>query len=377
MAIWNTTLVNKLIEKFNDTGILPKDNPFHQGDIRIRKPRINFEYTKEEIKELAKIADNVLYFGETYAKVTTDDGLKIVRLRKYQIKVLRQFQYYRHNIWLASRQIGKSCDGTIEIRDKRDNVVFNGELRDFYNNYVGSYRLRFKSFLCSCIPLANCVSRFVMEAIIASIDRSFCLFSFNKDTIKSIDIKNQRLSVCKEGGKNKMYVDRVHYCKPDHVLYIELNDGTTLTMSPEHIIHDVMMYNENSGSYENFSFIEAQCIQVGAIIDGKYNLAFPRIEVIGIRKSYFKYSLYDLTTRKPHKVLPDHWYNINNGIRVHNCVVSDTKVEIYDKEKDEYSTEQMFELFYKYKAKLTLFDRIERSLYRLINKLQYKYDKTI
>lgn len=375
MAIWNTTLVNKLIEKFNDTGILPKDNPFHQGDIRVRKPRINFEYTKEEIKELAKIADNVLYFGETYAKVTTDDGLKIVKLRKYQIKVLRQFQYYRHNVWLASRQIGKSCDGIIEIRDKSDNVVFNGELRDFYNNYVGSNRLKLKSFLCSCLPLANCIGRFTMEAVIALIDRSFCLFSIGKDTIKSIIVKKQRLSICREGGKNKMYLDRVHYCKPDRVLYIELEDDTTLVMSPNHVIHDVLMYNSNLGHYKNYDSIEAQCIQIRAIIT-THNLAVPRVKVIGVKESYFKYSLYDLTTHKPHKPLPDHWYNIN-GVRVHNCVVSDTEVEVYDKEKDEYSTEQMFELFYKYKVRLTLFDRIERLLYRLINKLQHKYDKTV
>ena len=375
MAIWNTALVNKLIEKFNDTGILPKDNPFHQGDIRVRKPRINFEYTKEEIKELAKIADNVLYFGETYAKVTTDDGLKIVKLRKYQIKVLRQFQYYRHNVWLASRQIGKSCDGKIEIRDKSDNVVFNGELRDFYNNYVGSRRLKLKSFLCSCLPPANCISRFIMEATIALIDRSFCLFSFGKDTIKSIVVKNQQLSICKEGGKNKMYVDKVHYCKPGRVLYIELEDDTTLVMSPDHVMHDVLMYNSNLGYYKNYDSIGAQYIRVGAIVT-THNLAVPRVKVVKIRKSYFKYSLYDLTTRKPHKPLPDHWYNIN-GVRVHNCVTSDTKVEIYDKEKDEYSIEQMFELFYRYKVRLTLFDKIERSLYRLINKLQHKYDKTI
>ena len=375
MAIWNTALVNKLIEKFNDTGILPKDNPFHQGDIRVRKPRINFEYTKEEIKELAKIADNVLYFGETYAKVTTDDGLKIVKLRKYQIKVLRQFQYYRHNIWLASRQIGKSCDGKIEIRDKSDNVVFNGELRDFYNSYVGSHRLKLKSFLCTCLPLVNCIGRYTIEAIITLVDRSFCLFSLSKDTIKSIVIKNQRLSICLEGGKNKMYVDKVHYCKPDRVLYIELEDDTVLIMSPDHVMHDVLMYNSNLGYYKKYDSIEAQYIQVGAIVT-THNLATPRVKVIKIRKSYFKYSLYDLTTHKPHKPLPDHWYNIN-GVRVHNCVASDTEVEVYDKEKDEYSTEQMFELFYKYKVRLTLFDRIERSLYRLINKLQHKYDKTV
>lgn len=370
MAIWNTALVNKLIEKFNDTGILPKDNPFHQGDIRVRKPRINFEYTKEEIKELAKIADNVLYFGETYAKVTTDDGLRIVKLRKYQIKVLRQFQYYRHNIWLASRQIGKSCDGTIEIRDKRDNVVFNGELRDFYNNYVGSRRLKLKSSLCFCLPSANCISRFIIEAIVALIDRSFCLFSSNKETIKSINIKNQRLSICKEGGKNKMYVGRVHYCKPDHVLYIKLSNDTVLTLSPDHFVHNVLMFDSHLKYYKNHRAIKAKYLEIGASINSN------KLTIVGIKKSYFKYSLYDLTTRSPHKLLPDHWYNIS-GIRVHNCVVSDTEVEIYNKEKDEYSTEQMFELFYKYKVRLTLLDRIERSLYRLINKLQHKYDKTV
>lgn len=375
MAIWNTALVNKLIEKFNDTGILPKDNPFHQGDIRVRKPRINFEYTKEEIKELAKIADNVLYFGETYAKVTTDDGLKIVKLRKYQVKVLRQFQYYRHNVWLASRQIGKSCDGTIEIRDKSDNVVFNGELRDFYNNYVGSRRLKLKSFLCACLPLVNCIGRYTIEATIALLDRSFCLFSSSKDTIKSIDIKNQRLSICKEGGKNKMFVDRVHYCKPDYVLYITFNDNTTLMISPEHVVHNVLMYNSSLGYYKSYDSIKAELLQVGAIVN-RHDSYIPRAEIVEIKRSHFKYSLYDLTTRKPHAPLPDHWYNIND-VRVHNCVVSDTEVEIYDKEKDEYSTEQMFELFYKYKVRLTLFDKIERLLYRLINKLQHKYDKTV
>ena len=376
MAIWNSVSIKKLIDKYNDSGFLPKDNPFHQGDIRVRKPRINFEYTKDEVKELAKIAGNVLYFGETYAKVTTDEGLRIVKLRKYQIKVLRQFQYYRHNIWLASRQIGKSCDGEIEIRDRHDNAVFNGNLRDYYNSYVGSRRLKLKSFLCCCLSYTNHVSQFIIEAVIALVDRSYSWFSSNKtDTIKSIDIKSQRLSVCLEGGKNKMYVDRVHYCRPDRVLYIELEDDTILTMSPDHVIHDVLMYNENFGNYENFPSIEAQYIQVGAVIT-KHNLTFPRVKVVGIRESYFKYSLYDLTTRKPHKPLPDHWYNID-GIRVHNCVTSDTIVEIYNKDTGEHSTEQMFELFYRYKVKLSVLDKLERSLYRIINKLQHKYDTAI
>ena len=47
--LWSTERVEKLIQEFNDKGILPRKNPFYNGDVRLRKPRINFSYTEDEL----------------------------------------------------------------------------------------------------------------------------------------------------------------------------------------------------------------------------------------------------------------------------------------------------------------------------------------
>jgi hypothetical protein len=60
-----------------------------------RKGYLDYEYTKEELLEMGKIAKDILYFAETYANVQTDAGRKLIKLRKYQIKVLLQF--WKHN----------------------------------------------------------------------------------------------------------------------------------------------------------------------------------------------------------------------------------------------------------------------------------------
>ena len=120
--MWSTERVEKLIQEYNDKGILPKKNPFYNGDVRLRKPRINFSYTEDELLELAKVQDSVLYFSENLAKVKTDDGIKHIKLRPYQTRIIQQLQYYRHNVILASRQIGKS---------KGWGSVINGQAGDF------------------------------------------------------------------------------------------------------------------------------------------------------------------------------------------------------------------------------------------------------
>ena len=107
-AIWSTERVNTVQQEFENTGVLPQRNPFYMGDIRKRKPRLNFKYTNAELLELAKVKESVIYFGEEHAKVTTEDGIRKVKLRDYQKSVLKQYVYYRHNVYLASRQVGKS-----------------------------------------------------------------------------------------------------------------------------------------------------------------------------------------------------------------------------------------------------------------------------
>jgi hypothetical protein len=72
-----------------------------------------FEYTEEEITELARCANDIVYFAEKYAVVMTDDGVQQVKLRDYQKQMLSDFQHNRFNIVLASRQMGKTVTASI------------------------------------------------------------------------------------------------------------------------------------------------------------------------------------------------------------------------------------------------------------------------
>lgn len=140
-GIWTTERVDECLKEYEKTGVMPKRNPFFMGDVRARKPRLNYSYTKEELLELSKVSESVIYFGENYAKVITDDGLKIVKLRKYQIRVLKQFGYYRHNVWLASRQIGKSTFASVNIRYGSHAV--NCNINELFSKYFSNNKFIF------------------------------------------------------------------------------------------------------------------------------------------------------------------------------------------------------------------------------------------
>lgn len=112
-TIWSTKQVNDLIVAL-DQGYRPKVKmPFYEGKQFLRRGNIVFDYTDAEIEELARCANDIVYFAEKYAVVMTDDGVKNVNLRDYQKRMLRNFQNERFNIVLASRQIGKTVTASI------------------------------------------------------------------------------------------------------------------------------------------------------------------------------------------------------------------------------------------------------------------------
>jgi len=111
--VWSTKQVNDLLLAM-DQGYRPKvAMPFYEGKQFLRKGNIVFEYTDDEVSELARCATDIVYFAEKYAVVMTDEGIKQVKLRDYQKKMLRNFQHERFNIVLASRQMGKTVTASI------------------------------------------------------------------------------------------------------------------------------------------------------------------------------------------------------------------------------------------------------------------------
>ena len=114
--VWSTKKIQDL-EVALDQGYKPAVKmPFYEGKQFLKRGNIVFEYTDDEIKELARCATDIVHFAEKYAVVLTDEGIQQVKLRDYQKEMLRAFQHNRFNICLAARQMGKTVMASIFSR---------------------------------------------------------------------------------------------------------------------------------------------------------------------------------------------------------------------------------------------------------------------
>lgn len=105
--VWSTVKVNALLKDFNRTGVLPMNNPFFMRKTDKRKAGLVWEYTKDEIFDIAVCKKFVLKYAEK-CKVMTKKGLDNIKLRPYQVVLLKKMTINNFFIYLASRQIGKS-----------------------------------------------------------------------------------------------------------------------------------------------------------------------------------------------------------------------------------------------------------------------------
>lgn len=133
---WSSSRINAVIDQINKTGVIPKHNPFHNRDVKLRAADLNYGYTEKELAERAKCSVDIFHFALEYCFVMTDDGIvKIPSLREYQKKVLHDFEKYRFNVFLASRQIGKCIGWATKIKVKiNDQIKRLPVFELFYSN---------------------------------------------------------------------------------------------------------------------------------------------------------------------------------------------------------------------------------------------------
>lgn len=112
---WSTIKIEQLLQSIDD-GYKPKGGlPFYDGNPVLKKGNILFDYTQDEFSELKKCASDICYFASNYCTVMTDEGLRTIELRDYQLEMLEHFKANRFSIVLASRQIGKTICSSIYI----------------------------------------------------------------------------------------------------------------------------------------------------------------------------------------------------------------------------------------------------------------------
>jgi len=114
--VWNAKLVEDITNKVVNGEPIHGGTPFHEGDIDYRAADVVYEYTDEELKEIAKCATDIVYFANNYCVSMTDEGIQKIKLRNYQERVLKQYQKNRWIVFLASRQIGKCLSRQTKIK---------------------------------------------------------------------------------------------------------------------------------------------------------------------------------------------------------------------------------------------------------------------
>lgn len=113
-SYWSTERINDLLRRVDEEGLDYKsvENPFYDNNPDLKRANLLWEYTSEEIIEMKKCAQDVIYFSK-YCQVMTDNGLNFLDLRDYQQSVLREYQLHRFNVFLAPRQVGKSIISSV------------------------------------------------------------------------------------------------------------------------------------------------------------------------------------------------------------------------------------------------------------------------
>jgi hypothetical protein len=139
---WSSERVNELMRKADEEGLDFKsvENPFHDNNPEFKRANILFEYTKEELIEIKKCAEDVTYFSK-YCQVMTDTGLNYIKLRDYQTSVLKEYQAHRFSIFVAPRQIGKCLLPTTNVIDgKNSNVSINSLIPKKNNSFLSTVK---------------------------------------------------------------------------------------------------------------------------------------------------------------------------------------------------------------------------------------------
>jgi len=134
-TIWNSELIKQTLEKLK-MGIQTNLSAFHYGDIELKAGNILYQLTPDEVNEFHKCSTDIVYFVEKYCRFLTDKGRIIVKLRDFQITILRALAKEKYSekfeemipeirnlIMMQSRQSGKCFFmGNVILRYPNENL---------------------------------------------------------------------------------------------------------------------------------------------------------------------------------------------------------------------------------------------------------------
>ncbi|MFA7408418.1 MAG: terminase family protein [Anaerolineaceae bacterium] len=114
-------------------------NEAYMGNSLIKKAGVTHNFTPDQLLELKKCAEDVVYFTENYCKIiTVDQGMQLFKVFDYQKKMLNSFTDHRFNICLLPRQMGKCVHGDtmIEVRHRPSDAATRMSVSNFHDHFT-------------------------------------------------------------------------------------------------------------------------------------------------------------------------------------------------------------------------------------------------
>lgn len=144
--VWTSKRVDEWMKDYAN-GLIRKETPWSDGVIGVRNPDIVFEYTPEEIEELTKCANDIIYFANNYCYcLQGSKGYRPITLRDYQEEMLTNYDKNRFNITLSCRQIGKCFfNGRLELQ--KTNKKIHKYIEELYLDRKNTFLSKLKNLL--------------------------------------------------------------------------------------------------------------------------------------------------------------------------------------------------------------------------------------
>ena len=130
-VVWSTKAMESWMADHAE-GTFHKENPWLDNQVGVKRAGLMFDYTPEEIEELTKSANDVIYFANHYGYcMHGTQGYKPITLRDYQEEMLHSYADNRFTCCMSSRQVGK-CFFNGKIYLKQNEKKFHKYIEDVY-----------------------------------------------------------------------------------------------------------------------------------------------------------------------------------------------------------------------------------------------------
>ena len=130
-VVWSTKAMESWMADHAE-GTFHKENPWLDNQVGVKRAGLLFDYTPEEIQELTKSANDVIYFANHYGYcMHGTQGYKPITLRDYQEEMLHSYADNRFTCCMSSRQVGK-CFFNGKIYLKQNEKNFHKYIEDVY-----------------------------------------------------------------------------------------------------------------------------------------------------------------------------------------------------------------------------------------------------